>query len=231
MRGRMSGFLLATALVASACQTPALYDKSSIVAMPVARGYADDDAFIRDAIVYLFPRACLYYLTSDGVRSSDNMSPDRFSLISIAENANKDGWYRAIISVTNFRGGGSPMFYFSKNDAGLSCGGNTYRTKKPVDFVTGRYLDLERLGPVKLASATAGSGAASPQPDRRSSAKPSWAPTAAEVARESNDYRVCGIALKLDDSGWDPAEGVREYVREAERRNLTPAACAKIVRQ
>lgn len=221
---------MVTALVVSACQTSALYDKSSLSSMPSARSYDNSDAFVRDAMIYLFPRACLFYITSDGVRSTENMSPDRFSFLGIAENASKDGWYRALFSITNSGPGNALMFYFNKDDRDFSCGGETYLKRKQVEFITGRYLDLERLTPVKLASQTVGPGAlTSPPSGRRSSGKPSWAPSAAEVARESNDYRVCGIALKLDNSGWDSAEGIREYVKEAERRNLTPAACAKIV--
>lgn len=230
MRGLRGASLLATALAVSACQTSTLYDNSSLASMPSLRGYDSGDAYVRDVIIYLFPRACLYYITSDGVRSSESTSPDKFSFLSIAENAEKDGWYGALLSVTNFRPGGSPIFYFNKNTGDYSCGGNTYLTKKPVEFVTGRYLDLERLSSVKLAStAVEPRTTASPPSGLRRSDKPSSFPTVAEVAKGSNDFRVCGMALKPDNSGWDPGEGVHEYVKEAEKRNLTPATCAKII--
>jgi len=226
MRGRMSAVLLAAALSASACQTAKLYDGNSLAGMPSKASYVDADAYVRDAIIYLYPRSCVFYRTSDGVRMSENIKPDSFSFIGIAENAAKDGWYLALLSVTNTYAGRSQKFYFNKDTGDYSCGGHpTRQTGQPIGIVTGRHLDLDSLAAVNVASAAGGPALPSGPSSRRAIAGPS----AAEIAAGSTDYRLCAIAAKPDGSAWDPGEGYREYVKEAERRNLTPAVCAKIV--
>ena len=147
MGTRLSLFLLITVLAGAACQTPTtLYDRFSFSSPPTSRGYTNSDAFVRDSIVYWYPRVCAFYQTSDGARAGANQRPDKFSINSIIENEKKDGWFIGYLAVSNADSGGALGFYFNRDTGDYSCTGRrTAKTKTGIPFVNGRWLDLASL--------------------------------------------------------------------------------------
>ena len=138
--------------------TAAVYDDTSITIRPSPGSYDSSDEFVRDSIIYLFPRACVYYQTSDGARSSENEKPGKFHLESIIENAEKDGWYLGYAAPVFTITGGALTFYFNKDTGDFSCTGRrTAKIKSGVRFTNGRWLDLGNLSssPKKTSAPTA----------------------------------------------------------------------------
>lgn len=138
--------VFAFGVLLAGCQTTTtLYNKLSIIGQPSSSNYKNSDEFVRDTMVYLFPRVCAFYETSDGSRNSENQRPDKFSFHGITENANRDGWYRASLSVTNAFYG-DLNFYFNKDTGDYSCtGSSTRKTKTEIQFVNSRQIDLQSL--------------------------------------------------------------------------------------
>ena len=132
----------------------AVYDDTSITVRPSADSYGNSDQFVRDSIIYLYPRSCVYYQKSDGIRSGENQKPGKFNINSIIQNAEKDGWYLSYVQPV-FAAHNALSFYFNKDTGEFSC------TGRGVNFQNGRWLDLDSL-PVKpiQSAAVAGQGGA-----------------------------------------------------------------------
>ncbi len=144
MRRRTIPLLLVfiiTALLVGHKTASAVYDDTSITIRPSPDSYGSSDEFVRDSIIYLYPRACIYYQTSDGIRSEENQKPGKFHINSIIEGAEKDGWYVSYVQPALAGWGGALSFYFNKNTGKFSCTGDG------VKFGNGRWLDLENLSP------------------------------------------------------------------------------------
>lgn len=139
-------FIFLTTVAVSACQTTTtVYDNRSFTARPSSASYANSDEFVRDSIVYLYPRSCVFFETSDGARNSENQKPEKFSFNSIVENEKKDGWYVAYLSVSNAFYG-TLSFYFNKDTGDYSCTGRRARkSNTPIDFINNRRIDLQSL--------------------------------------------------------------------------------------
>ncbi len=141
MRNRIAPLLLVfviMGLLVGHKAAAAVYDDTSITIRPSPDSYGSSDEFVRDSIIYLYPRACVYYTTSDTIRSGENQKPGKFHLNSIIENAEKDGWYVSSVEPV-LSGYGALSFYFNKDTGKFSC------TGKGVNFENSRWLDLENL--------------------------------------------------------------------------------------
>ena len=141
MRSRIISLLLVfvfTGLLVGHKAAAAVYDDTSKTIRPSANSYGSSDEFVRDSIIYLYPRACVYYTTGDTIRSGENEKPGKFHLNSIIENAEKDGWYVASVQPV-LAAYGALSFYFNKDTGKFSC------TGKGINFENSRWLDLESL--------------------------------------------------------------------------------------
>lgn len=118
----------------------AVYSDTSVAVMPSPGSYGSSDEFVRDSIIYLYPRACVYFTTGDTIRSGENQKPGKFHLNNIIENAEKDGWYVASVQPV-LSAYGALSFYFNKDTGKFSC------TGKGINFENSRWLDLENLSP------------------------------------------------------------------------------------
>ncbi len=108
----------------------AVYDDTSITIKPSPGSYGSSDEFVRDSIIYLYPRACVYYTTSDTIRSGENQKPGKFHLNSIIENAGKDGWYVSYVQPVFASWGGRFIFLFQQRHGKILVHGQGCKFRK-----------------------------------------------------------------------------------------------------
>lgn len=178
--------------------------------MPGPSRYGDSDKFIHDAMVYIYPRGCIYYTTADGVRDSDDKKPGKFSINSIIENKHKDGWYVGYMTPVHAFYGSGMAFYFNKNNGDWSCGGRKTRQKATISFVPGRWLNLESL--------SAGTSSAPRETSSSSSI---------EAKREEQNDRPLANKPKSDIC-HGLKNGNPDFIEEAKHRGLTEKNCTNL---